>query len=203
MEPLIGEYHRTQAAEASKILDGTRKCFKIYSKTDWFLEIGTALLSLLCLLGMIILLARIQNQPLSSWPLEVSPNAVLSILSTASKAFLVQPVSECISQLKWMHLLRSPKPDRLKDLQEYDDASRGPLGSSKFCYKRPTKSILPYLGCLMTLAAIALDPFTQQILRFDTRLAEVVGSYSELKFSHIYDLGDTSGPSAGGSGSRK
>ncbi|KAK7921262.1 hypothetical protein PG985_009284 [Apiospora marii] len=200
MEPLIEEGSDTKtAASSTKISNGTRNCFKVHSKTDWFLEIGNALLSLMCLLGMIILLARIQDQPLSSWSLEVSPNAVLSILSTASKACLIQPVSECISQLKWLHLLQSPKPDRLTDLQKYDDASRGPMGSSKFFYKRPTNSFLPYLGCLMTLAAIALDPFTQQILRFDSRLAEVDGVHSRLKTSQIYDFGSSGAPDMGGS----
>ncbi|KAK7977397.1 hypothetical protein PG988_004887 [Apiospora saccharicola] len=200
MEPLIEERPDTKiAASSTKISNGTRNCFKVHSKTDWFLEIGNALLSLMCLLGMVILLARIQGRPLSSWPLEVSPNAVLSILSTASNACLVQPVSECISQLKWLHLLQSTKPDRLTDLQKYDDASRGPMGSSKFFYKRPTSSLLPYLGCLMTLAAIALDPFTQQILRFDSRLAEVDGAHSRLKISQIYDFGATGAPDMGGS----
>lgn len=69
------------------------------------------------------------------------------------------------------------------------------MSSSKFFFKRPTASILPYLGCLMTLAAIALDPFTQQILRFDTRLAEAGGSRYELRYSHIYDLRDAGNPS--------
>lgn len=112
MEPLLEKCPDPQTATASDTPEDARKCFKIHSKTDWFLEIGSALLSMLCLLGMIILLARIQDQPLSSWTLEVSPNAVLSIFSTASKVFLVQPVSECISQLKWMHLLQSLKPNR-------------------------------------------------------------------------------------------
>ncbi|KAK8094663.1 hypothetical protein PG997_001348, partial [Apiospora hydei] len=186
-------------ATPEKTSASTRSCFNFHSKTDWFLEIGNALLSLLCLVGMIILLARTEGQPLSSWSLVISPNAVLSILSTASKACLIQPVSECLSQLKWLHLLQSPKSDKLTDLQKYDDASRGPMGSSKFFYKRPTNSILPYLGCLMTLVALALDPFTQQILRFDTRLAEADGEYSELRYSHIYDFGATGGPDMGGS----
>ncbi|KAK7948107.1 uncharacterized protein PG986_008993 [Apiospora aurea] len=199
MEPLIRVHPDAQpGATSEKSSASTRSCFNLHSKTDWFLEIGNALLSLLCLAGMIILLARTQDQPLSSWSLLISPNAVLSILSTASKACLIQPVSECLSQLKWLHLLQSPKSDKLTDLQKYDDASRGPMGSSKFFYERPTNSILPYLGCSMTLAAMALDPFTQQILRFDTRLAEADGEYSELRFSHIYDFGATGGPDMGG-----
>ncbi|KAK7968890.1 hypothetical protein PG988_007963 [Apiospora saccharicola] len=156
-----------------------RSCYK----TDWWQEIGSSILSVLCILGMVILLSRIQNQPLASWALPVSPNAFISVLSTASKAFLILPVSECISQLKWMYLLESRKEDRLTHLQNYDNASRGPLGSFRFFFYVPTKSWLPYIACVITLAAIATDAFAQQILAFETQLVELSGVYSELRTS--------------------
>ncbi|KAK8087136.1 hypothetical protein PG994_002110 [Apiospora phragmitis] len=61
----------------------------------------------------------------------------------APHSCLIQPVSECLRQLKWLHLLQSPKSDRLTDIRMFDDASRGPMGSSKVFYKRPTNSISP------------------------------------------------------------
>lgn len=176
-----------------------RSCYK----TDWWQEIGSSILSVLCILGMVILLSRIQNQQLALWSLPVSPNAFISVLSTASKAFLILPVSECISQLKWVYLLESRKEDRyatsprpaesnhqeltvssrLTNLQNYDNASRGPLGSFRFFFYVPTKSWLPYVGCAITLAAIATDAFAQQILAFETQLVELSGVYSELRAS--------------------
>ncbi|KAK8127276.1 hypothetical protein PG984_008384 [Apiospora sp. TS-2023a] len=165
---------------------------RYFSKTDWWLEIGSSLLAVLCLLGMIILLAHIQNQPLSSWNLAVSPNAFISVLSTASKACLIQPVSECISQLKWTYLLQPKKSETpsITKLQEFDNASRGPLGSFQFLLKRPTKSILPYAYCFIILAAIATDSFAQQILSFETRQIAVSGVYSEFRASQYVDYLD-------------
>lgn len=86
--------------------------FMVEHKSSWALEVSSAILSVLCLVGMVVLLAHVQDQPLSSWTSTVSPNAFLSVLSTGSKASLILPVTECISQLKWFHALRSKKPDR-------------------------------------------------------------------------------------------
>lgn len=92
-----------------------RHC-KIFHKTDWALEILSSIFSVLCLIGIAILLAYIQGRRLSSWTLAVSPNAFISVLSTASNAFLILPVSECISQLKWWHLLKSKRSHRYNNL---------------------------------------------------------------------------------------
>lgn len=92
-----------------------RRC-RACHKTDWVLEILSSIFSVLCLIGIAILLACIQGRRLSTWTLAVSPNAFISVLSTASKAFLILPVSECLSQLKWWHLLRSKRSNRYNSL---------------------------------------------------------------------------------------
>ena len=97
MEPLT-ENERTKSKSK-----GLR--IRCCSKIDWWQEIGSCLFSVLCLLGMVMLFSRIRNRPLTSWSFIVSPNACISILSTASKACLILPVSECISQLKRIYLL--------------------------------------------------------------------------------------------------
>lgn len=77
---------------------------------------------------------------------------------------------------------------RLKDLQIFDDASRGPLGSVKFLLRVPTKSSLPYMGCIVILAALAIDPMAQQILKFEQRLTQTAGHYSSFRASQVYDF---------------
>ncbi|KAK8073452.1 hypothetical protein PG994_004351 [Apiospora phragmitis] len=174
MEPILGQSipSTNEDKQPSWKLGGIfSRCF---SKSDWWLEIGSSLLSVLCLLGMIILLGRIQNQPLSSWNSVVSPNAFISVLSIASKACLVQPVSECISQLKWSYLLQRKKAETpsITRLQE------------------PTKSILPYVSCSIILAAVATESFAQQILSFESRPVVVNGVYSEFRISQYLDSFD-------------
>lgn len=168
-----------------------RRC-RACHKTDWVLEILSSIFSVLCLIGIAILLACIQGRRLSTWTLAVSPNAFISVLSTASKAFLILPVSECISQLKWWHLLRSKRPNRLEDLQLFDNASRGPLGSLKFFWRLPSKSMLPYIGCLVTVVAIATSPMIQQILQFETRQTQIPGAFASVRTSQVYDNGEQS-----------
>ncbi|ETS79057.1 hypothetical protein PFICI_08910 [Pestalotiopsis fici W106-1] len=161
----------------------------IFHKTDWALEILSSIFSVLCLIGIAILLSYIQGRRLSSWTLAVSPNAFISVLSTASNAFLILPVSECISQLKWWHLLRSKRTNRLEDLQLFDNASRGPLGSVKFFWRLPTKSMLPYIGCIVTVAAIAISPMIQQILQFESKRTQIDGAFATVRTSQVYDYG--------------
>lgn len=71
---------------------------------DWWQEIGSALFSILCTVAIIIILYMLDRKRLSNWTIPVSLNAMISILSTAVKAGMILPVSECISQLKWIHL---------------------------------------------------------------------------------------------------
>lgn len=44
-----------------------------------------------------------------------------------------------------------------------------------------------YLGCFVTIAAIAVDPFTQQILSFEQKATQVPGVQSSVTRSQIYD----------------
>lgn len=61
---------------------------------------------------MVIVLVEFDGKLLSSWVWAVSPNAVVSILSTASKAAMIMTVAECISQLKWIYLGRHGQQGR-------------------------------------------------------------------------------------------
>ena len=73
---------------------------------SWGAEIVGTLFSMLCVVAMVIILSKIDGRLLSSWTIAVSPNAVISVLSTASKAAMILPVAESLSQLKWLYLER-------------------------------------------------------------------------------------------------
>ncbi|KAI1856039.1 hypothetical protein JX265_011936 [Neoarthrinium moseri] len=86
----------------------------------------------------------------------------------------------------------------LEDLRIFYNARRGPLGALKFFWKAPSKSWLPWVGCFVTLVAIAVDPFTQQILNFEPRLTETFDADASVGASQVYDLGATGDPSSEG-----
>lgn len=92
----------------------------------WLWECFGWLLSTACLMTIVGLLSRYGGKPLRSWPHSITLNSTLAILSAISKSALMIPVSAGISQLKWTRLKKSRK---LLDLQDFDEASRGPLGS--------------------------------------------------------------------------
>lgn len=98
--------------------------------TDWwFMEILSCLVSLLSLIVIIIILRVYDNQPSSKWPHSITLNSLLALFTTLAQAGLIMPVSEALSQLKWVWFKEDERP--LVDFETFDRASRGPLGGIK------------------------------------------------------------------------
>jgi hypothetical protein len=93
----------------------------------WVFELLASIISAACLAGIVATLALHANHPLPSWPLGITINALVSVLSTISKSALLASVAAAISQQKWARLSNGANP--LSDLEMYDNASRGPWGS--------------------------------------------------------------------------
>ncbi|KAE8454223.1 hypothetical protein EG329_005148 [Mollisiaceae sp. DMI_Dod_QoI] len=157
------------------------------SNDSWTIEVASQVFSILCMVAIIALLAKIEGSLLESWPSPVSPNAVVSIASTAAKAALILPVAEAISQLKWLHFRTEGRT--LGDLQTYDDASRGPMGAFTFFWRCRRSSLVAYIGCAITIVALTVDPFSQQILSYHTMPTLSPGSVATTSRSLIYDYG--------------
>ena len=104
---------------------------------DWWLpEVFSALTGILAIFGIFIVLKAYDNGPIPNWGsvlnTTITLNTVLSILGTVVKMSLMMPVIECISQLKWPWFDQG-RP--LIDLNIFDQASRGPLGSIKLIWR--------------------------------------------------------------------
>ncbi|CAI6098113.1 unnamed protein product [Clonostachys chloroleuca] len=144
---------------------------------------------------LIAVLAFISGKSVSSWKMPIGPNALVGVFSTLSKAALMTVIPACISQLKWIHFSQSPR--RLIDMQAYDDASRGPFGSLLFLHGlivrkgRSKVSALTAVGCFITIVALALEPFTQQIISFRVREIELGDGQgtASLAVATAYDTG--------------
>ncbi|KAI1435935.1 hypothetical protein GGR50DRAFT_271715 [Xylaria sp. CBS 124048] len=138
---------------------------------------------------MVILLRYLDGRPYSAWALPlyivITPNAIISVLSIISRASLAYTLGEVMSQLKWLHILE--KPDRLRDLQCYDDASRGPLGALKLFWRVRLASSTTYFSCLAILLSLAFEPFSQQLLQYRDGLTLSNSSSSSASFSTTYD----------------
>ncbi len=78
-------------------------------------------------------------------------------------------VMECIGQSKWM-LFRQGQHDLL-DFHSIDGASRGPLDSLLLLYRKG-RALIASAGAFIIILSLAVDPFTQQVLSYPSKLYE-------------------------------
>lgn len=101
----------------------------------WLPETAGILASALLLVALAVLLAAFDDKAVFDWK-GVTLNAVVSVISTASKASLLYAISELISQWKWIIFTSTRRP--LIDFERVDAASRGPMGSLRMMWKSET-----------------------------------------------------------------
>jgi len=120
------------------------------------------------------------------------PQHAISVFSTLSKSALLVAVAEGISQLKWIYFRE--RRHRLYDLQVFDEASRGPWGSLQLLWVLRLQAVVASVGAVITVASLAMDPFTQQILAYPEVTVNVTGndSYSSATIgtANAYDWAD-------------
>lgn len=156
----------------------------------WWFEIASAVLSIACIVGLAVVLYKIDGKPYQAWRLgnvDITPNSMLSILSTVSKASFMLPVAEAIGQLKWTYFQQRPHP--LMDIQRFDDASRGPLGAVILLWTMKVQAIVASLGAVITILALATDPFTQQVLSYPSSPTNVTNVTATIAATRIFDTG--------------
>jgi hypothetical protein len=86
----------------------------------WLWEVFSAVFSAACIVAMIVFLRILDHQRVPSWASSVSPNAIISVASTASKAAMILAIAEGIGQLKWLHL----KAERHRYVVPHEQASK-------------------------------------------------------------------------------
>jgi hypothetical protein len=164
---------------------------------DWQWEFTAAVFSLLCVVAIIIVLKVYQERSLSSWHFvhNITLNTVVALLSTLSRTALIVPVASCLSQLKWIHLVRSPRP--LWEMQTFDDASRGPWGSLELIWRLHVTTKLATWGSLITILSLTMGPLSQQLLSYPSRLHFDTSGATFYK-NQVYDSGASRGVTGAG-----
>lgn len=148
---------------------------------SWTWEVGGCTLSLVSIALLVGFLVYINGREYASWERSVSPNTVVSVISTVAKASMLVPVSSCLSQLKWS---RYQNPTPLYHMQVLDQASRGPVGALESLWK--VKPGLTTVGASLMVFAVAFDPFAQQILSYPSRRVENEDSASFVQSADQY-----------------
>jgi hypothetical protein len=130
----------------------------------WLIEIVSWSLSAACMAGIVIMLIVYKNKRIPDWPLGLTLNAYVSVLAKVASASLLLPVSEALGQLKWSWF-QGDNSKKMWDFELFDSASRGPWGSLLLLIRTRGKS-LAALGAAVTIFALALDPFFQQVVEY-------------------------------------
>jgi hypothetical protein len=97
--------------------------------TDWWWwELGSWLVSFACVMTIVGLLFYYDGKKQPSHVVQgITLNAFIAVFAAIAKAALILPVSEAIGQLKWIWFREERK---LVDFYTFDNASRGPWGST-------------------------------------------------------------------------
>ena len=127
----------------------------------WSWELFCLAVSWACLVAIGVLLGAHDGKPFPTGPGGISLNAMIAILSTVAKSSLMCVVSAVLGQMKWDWFEAQPR--RLDQLEIFDDASRGPLGATRFLLGGTVRS-LATLGALVMMLGLAIDPFVQQLV---------------------------------------
>lgn len=146
-----------------------------FSLSEWRWEFSAAALSLACFAAIVGVLVAYGDKALSSWDAAfgITLNTMIATLSTLSKTALLVPVASCLSQLKWIHMVTASRA--LNDIQIFDDASRGPWGSLELIWRIHIKAKLAAWGSIITIVALVMSPFAQQLLSYPSRSIESAG----------------------------
>jgi hypothetical protein len=154
------------------------------TKWWWWWEIGSALLSVACVGAVTAVLRYIENKTIEEWGFSIAPNSLIAILTTISKAAMMVVIASCISQLKWSYFSKNPR--LIKDLDRFDEASRGPWGSLIFLSSVRIRSITASALALVTILALGIEPSAQQILEISTRNEVLQGAEPSIPYADSY-----------------
>jgi hypothetical protein len=111
-----------------------RSRWTAWTQDGWLFEIASTALGILLIVILAVVLRIYNHQEVGRFGTNIiglksglSLNTLVAILSTASKAALLFPVAQCISQFKWIWFYQ--KSRKLSDFSAFDNASRGIWGS--------------------------------------------------------------------------
>ncbi|KAF2495036.1 hypothetical protein BU16DRAFT_378608 [Lophium mytilinum] len=152
-------------------------------------EICCCIIAIFALVLTGLTLRMNHNRPLHRWPLHISINALISVLTGLLKVGVSLPITEGISQLKWQWF--GERPQDLIDIENFDLASRDAWGSLRFIFRMDTTGLVyswhppwrvllfPFqwqrqnirkyftkFAALLAVLTFMIDPFTQQMVGF-------------------------------------
>ncbi|KAF3761181.1 hypothetical protein M406DRAFT_108428 [Cryphonectria parasitica EP155] len=169
-----------------------RGCRAAWAKDGWFVEIASTLLGILCVVALLIVLRHYDGRPTpyygSALGTSLTLNTIIATLSTVAKAALLYPVTECVSQLKWVWF--SKESHQLNDMSMFDKASRGIRGGFQLLWATRLRTFA-ILGPFLMLFGLAMDPLSQQLVYYHSVAVKTSASATiPIATSWVAETGD-------------
>jgi hypothetical protein len=152
----------------------------------WKYELLSMIVSSGALLAIVAVLFAFDGKPMTHWRAIAQPNTVVSALSTLAKSSMLMAVGQGLGQLKWQHFEQRSR--RLIDFEIFESASRGPWGALEFLYHINWRALVSSTGAIITILAVAMDPFAQQVIQFNSRLVTADNMTSIIGAARSYDM---------------
>jgi hypothetical protein len=105
--------------------------------TDWWLiELLSWILGAICIVCIASVLAFYDHKPLpSAFPLGITLNTYISVLSAVAKLALAVPLEEALGAQKYIWFSTKVAKRPLLDFEKFDDAPRGPFGALRLVWR--------------------------------------------------------------------
>ncbi len=139
----------------------------------WWLEILSGMVICLALAALYITAATYNDKPNPHWPQGLSINSLFSIYVVVLKAAMLTVLGSGINHLKWSWFSRA-RP--LRDLATYSDVLTNTTGSLWLLIQLHGRDIMSTCAALIMVAAVVIDPITQEIIRYPSCLVSLPAS---------------------------
>lgn len=149
----------------------------------WSFETVCSATFVAAFVAIVAVLSAFEHKPIPQWRYGLTLNTMISIFVVVLKASMLSVASQCLSHLKWLCFRAK---HQLLDFANYDRASRGPLGSLQLLWKLRTRDVIASLGAFITVAALLIDPFAQQVIGSYGCVVELKDASATLNRANSY-----------------
>lgn len=152
----------------------------------WIWEVLSVCLSIGLLVAIVLVLNHFHGDIMPQWRFSINLNTLVALLATIARASMLAAVAEILGQVKWSWFSR-PRP--LNDIQHFDKASRGMIGSLSFPFIA-TKNLFAVVSSLVVILSLAIGPFAQQAIKSVDCLQNVSEMNASVPIAHFFGQGD-------------
>lgn len=169
---------RNSAKRANHRSKSASSCLPTTILSNWWWEATCCALVVLAFISLVSTLRAYDKHPVPDFPGGVTFNTIISIYSALIRAAAGLVAAEGLSHLKWVWFAKDQCP--LNDISVFDCASRGPWGALCLMCLLRWHDLVAWSGAAVTVMLLALDPFTQQIIRRPPCTRPAVGAIANI-----------------------